>query len=161
MLDSIIAPLSHASSVFNKPSFHILHEPGESILTAHWLQTTTNESARNDYGDLLAVARVQDRCRFWMVDLSHRVPYSKDMYQWFAYTFAPHAVRSLGHPLFIAYIMAAQHGYARDLAIERLQQLCAAHDLHMAFFETRHAGLAWLQHQQEYDPAPGEGPAPL
>ena len=148
--------------MFNKPSFQILHEPGESLLTAHWLQDTTNESARSDYGDLLAAARVHSRCRFWLVDLQHRVRYSDDIYQWFAHTFAPHAVRSLGHPLFIAYIAAAQqYDYANYPAIERLQQMCAAYDLHLAFFENREAALYWLQHQQEHDPAPGEGPTPL
>jgi hypothetical protein len=148
--------------VFNKPPFQIVHEPGESILTARWLHTATNESARNDYGDLLAAARVHGRCRFWLIELRHRVRYSEDSYQWFAHTFAPHAVRSLGHPLFIAYVMEVQHyDYVHDPVIVRLQQLCTADDLHLAFFETRAAAVHWLQHQQEYDPAPGEGPAPL
>jgi hypothetical protein len=147
--------------VFSNPSFHILHEPGESILTAHWPHTT-NQSARSDYGDLLAAARVHGRCRFWLVDLRHQVRYSDDIYQWYMHTFAPHAVRSLGHPVFIAYIMQTQQDdYAYDPVIMSLKQICASYDLHLAFFETREAAVHWLQYQQEYDPAPGEGPASL
>ena len=129
---------------------------------AHWSGVSTDEQARGDYGDLLAAARAHGRCRFWLIDLEYRARYADEFYQWYTHSFAPHAVRSLGHPVFIAYVtQPQQHDYRNDPVIQHLQQVCAHYDLHLAFFGNRPEALHWLQHQQEHDPAPGEGPAPL
>lgn len=129
---------------------------------AHWSPAVSKVHLRSSYSDLLAAARNHERCRFWLIDLSAHLWCSDEDKEWYNHTFAPLAVRALGHPIFIAYaVTTGQAHVLTDPAVALMQQVCAVYDFYPCFFTNSLAALDWLRCQQEYDPAPGEGPAVL
>lgn len=132
--------------------FTSTYDASRRQLVACWRYPATDIELYEQYAELMALAETHDCCRFWQLDMVARNWHTPAFGRWFGHEFAPLAHAALGKPLFIAYILEAQHQpFANSPGTQATQSSCATHDVYPFFFEEEGSAQEWLAHQQAHD----------
>lgn len=142
--------------------FTCLYDASRRQLLACWHAHITDVELYEHYAELMALAEAHANCRFWLLDERARNASSSTFGRWFGNEFAPLAHAAFGRPLFIAYVVMAEHREViASLGAQAMQHSCAAHDVYPFYFDSFAEAQAWLWHQQAHDeetrirPTPG------
>lgn len=125
--------------------FSITYDAVQQLLIGHWLHDSGDDDLYPSYDRLLAAAKENDKCRFWLLDMRRRNWHTETFTKWFTEFLTNQAVRELGSPIFIAYVAAEEHrADIESVTTEAMLLQAAQAEFYPFFFNNEAAAYDWL-----------------
>jgi hypothetical protein len=137
-------------SPYSTDAFSLEYRSDLGILIGRWLKALPPPELQGTYEAMLATARANHNCRYWLLDLRRRPLAGPDLNEWFRDQFSPQIAASLGGPLFTAYLAGPHQLLAAESAEMELHMRHAATlDSYPFFYDDEADAMNWLREQQE------------
>jgi hypothetical protein len=131
--------------------FSLAYEAKPQLLVGRWLQGSDDDNLYPAYHRLLAEAKANGNCRFWLLDIRRRGWHTPAFAQWFSGLLAKQVVREVGAPIFIAYIVDEVHRVdVESAATEATLRKVAQVEFYPYFFSDEATARDWLLYYQAH-----------
>ena len=135
--------------------FALHYEATPNILIGRWLRDVSDRSLLPPQEEILSAALQNNRCRFWLLDMSSQHDFSQLLLDWMGQLLAQQVVSVLGSPVFVACVAAERHREAiESIATNTLLRQQALHEFYPYFFTNETDARAWLADSQDHDHRP-------
>ena len=125
--------------------FSLGYDPEQRLLIGRWLSDTNEDTLYPSYERLLAAAKANGECRYWLLDMRRRSWHSAEFTAWFGSLLANEVVHELGSPVFVAYVATEAHrssieGVANDAMLRQSAKV----EFYPYYFDNEQAAREWL-----------------
>lgn len=137
-------------SPYSTDAFSLEYRADLGILIGRWLRELPPPELQGTYETMLATARANGNCRYWLLDLRRRPLAGPGLNEWFRDQFTPQVTAALGGPLFTAYLAGPHQTLAAESAeMELYLRHAATLDSYPFFYDEEAEAMNWLREQQE------------
>lgn len=138
--------------------FALHYEATPNILIGRWLGDVADRSLLPPQEKLLSAALQNNRCRFWLLDMSSQHEFSPLLLDWLGQLMGQQVVSVLGSPVFVSCVAAERHRAAiESISTETLLRQQASHEFYPYFFVNETDARAWLIDSQDHKHRPPRG----
>jgi hypothetical protein len=131
--------------------FSLDYEAKPHLLVGRWLHDSDDDDLYPAYRRLLASAKANGNCRFWLLDMRRRSWHTAAFAQWFSELLANQVVREVGAPVFVAYIADEAHRVdIESVATEATLRQAAQVEFYPYFFSDEATAREWLLYYQTH-----------
>jgi hypothetical protein len=136
--------------------FSLDYEVESHLLIGRWLHDSDDEALYPAYRQLLAAAKANGNCRFWLLDMRRRRWHTAAFAHWFSGLLAHEVVREVGASVFVAYVADEAHRvHIESVATEATLRQAAQVEFYPYFFNNEAVARDWLLYYQAHpDQAP-------
>ena len=135
--------------------FALHYEATPNILIGRWLRNIADRSLLPPQEQLLSAALQNNRCRFWLLDMSSQHDFSTALLDWLGLLLTQQVVTILGSPVFVACVAAERHrAEIESMGTETLLRQQAKHEFYPYFFHDEAAARQWLTDSQDHEHRP-------
>lgn len=132
-------------------SFLLDYEAKPHLLVGRWLHDSEDGDLYPAYHRLLAAAKANGNCRFWLLDMRQRSWHTAAFAEWFSGLLANQVVGEVGAPVFVAYIADEAHRVdIESVANEATLRQAAQVEFYPYFFSDEAAARDWLLYYQAH-----------
>ena len=137
--------------------FSLDYEAKPHLLVGRWLHDSDDDDLYPAYRLLLAAAKANGNCRFWLLDMRQRDWHTVAFAEWFGGLLANQVVREVGAPVFVAYVAGETHRVdIESVATAATLRQAAQVEFYPYFFSDEAAARDWLTYYQTH---PDQTPA--
>lgn len=137
--------------------FSLDYEATPNLLVGRWLHDSDDGDLYPAFHQLLAAAKANGNCRFWLLDMRRRDWYTAAFTQWFSGLLANQVISEVGAPVFVAYIADEAHRIdIESVATEATLRQIAQVEFYPYFFSDEASAREWLVYHQAH---PDQKPA--
>ena len=131
--------------------FSLGYEVAPHLLVGRWLHESEDGDLYPAYLRLLATAKANGNCRFWLLDMRQRDWHTVAFAEWFGGLLANQVVREVGAPVFVAYVADETHRVdIESVATEAMLRQAARVEFYPYFFNDEAAARDWLIYYQTH-----------
>ena len=135
--------------------FALHYEATPNILIGRWLRDVADRNLLPPQEELLSAALQNNRCRFWLLDMSSQHDFSQVLLDWLGALMAQQVVSVLGSPVFVACVAAERHRQEiESIGADTLLRQQAQHEFYPYFFVNETDAREWLSDSQDHTHRP-------
>lgn len=135
--------------------FALHYEATPNILIGRWLRNIADRSLLPPQEQLLSAALQNNRCRFWLLDMSSQHDFSTALLDWLGLLLTQQVVTILGSPVFVACVAAERHRTAiESIGTETMLRQQTRHEFYPYFFVNETDARIWLGQSQDHKHRP-------